>query len=178
MSELSTHLVNDRRMVDKLEISLEDWGVWRNQRDIALSSPTKTTLKIAEEMRPERLVNIPPTKGELYTYVDVNGRVKVHALQLRLKIYELESMWRKGQERSTNSQNTLTSTYMGNRRMCRINRAVGQLSPDLLMIIVMRYDYGWDHDTVLNNTGIKKDKYFRGLRKAKEQLRVVLKTIK
>lgn len=180
LTQLSTHLSNERRMADDwLESYLEDWAEWDAAPELVLASTTKTSLKVAEEMRPERLKNKPPAKGDMYVYPEGHDKAgKPLPAPIRWKIYELISMWKKGQESSDINIQTRTPNYEPHIRMSAINRVINQMhdeKPRLWAVINMRYRYGWGWQRVNNEIGLPRQTFYDRIKAAKKYIKKHLK---
>ena len=168
----STHTIRqDRRMGnDKLEQDLEDWGLLRRKPMYGLDIPQKTSLKVAEELRPEQLTNKAPT---LY-YIDNKGRKKAHPAWYCRLVYELKMIWIKKNQRGTRNTIGFMPNYMPTRWYARLNQAIGQLDPLHYAIIVMRYEKEWDYKTANKEIGIPERTYYNRLSQAKKNLHKIL----
>ena len=171
---LSTHLARDKKKGSQwLESYLEDWAVWHLTPDIALCSPTKTSLKVAEELRPDRLKTAPPRKGKMYT----NNKGEPLSLKMRSYIYELLSMWKKGQQKSDHSMVNRTPNYMPHHRMSKLNKIINQMhdeQPMLWAVIQMRYIDGWTGQRAEDAIGLPKRRFYKRLTKAKAYIKKYL----
>jgi len=172
IKQLSTHLTHDRLQTDWLEIWLEDWGVWHNERILELCSPVRSSLKTIEEMRSEQLE---PEIPQLY-YMH-NGEKKKHPSWYCRLLYELRKMWHKPNMTSTRSTQGRTPNFMPHRRMDKINRAIFDLQPHHYGIILMKYEQRLDFIEINKQIGMPRATYFRRLKAAKKELRKSLKSL-
>lgn len=169
--EQSTHLArSDRRMGDDwLETWLEDWGVAVNTPIQELASPMKTSLKVAEELRPEKMqLKVPDYWGE-------NGELL--PLAVRAMIYNLLNMWKKKTAKTSSKAVPRVPRYFVHHRIAKLNKAIGLLPDIYRLAIVYRYERGWSWQVVLKETGVKQTTYHKRLRKAKEKLHILLKSV-
>lgn len=156
IKQLSTHLQRqDRRLDDDwLEIWLEDWGAFQREPIRELATPHRTSLKIAEEMKPEMVQSAIP---QCYYQ---NG--KPCPQWLNRIIYECQ--WHKN-HKSTHSFYGNTPNYMPHHRMDKLSRIIQQLKPIYQEIIYLRYEKQLNARDISH---IKNDAYFWRVRRAKE----------
>jgi hypothetical protein len=157
LRQLSTHLGRqDRRLNDDwLEVRLESWGMWKADLLPELNVPCQTSLKVAEEMRPEQLRHLPP-KG------------------ISRAMWELQNLWKRKTQRSSGKRISRVPAYMPHHRMSDINKVINALHEHdtwLWWVIVMRYHYAWDWRRVEDEFGMPKRTYYDRLKRAKKWIK-------
>jgi len=170
LKQPSTHLARKQsRSTDKLEQDLEDWAVWVLM-DIGLFTPCKTSLKVAEELRPEQIKNKPPKTGDLYTTTNNSGKVVPRPAWQRQQYYDIENMFRKTNVRSSQSVKSPTPLYYTHRRLSRLNKAIGMLEEEdknLWWVIIVRYREKKDWRDI----NVPKSTFFDTLKRAKKRIK-------
>jgi hypothetical protein len=164
ITQPSTHLGRKPLVIrdEWLEDWLKDWGDDRARQIYGLAVPCKTSLKVAQEMKPEKV----KTKAPRLMYADGQPL----PVWLCTLIYDLQSMWKKGATRQTRVVTSRTPAYMPRPRISQLNRAIGELAPLHYGILVMRYELGWSWQLAERNIGLPKRTYHDRLKKAKKAL--------
>lgn len=165
----STHLDRKtRRMVDNLEVWLEDWGADQREPIKELSSPVKTSLKVIEEMRPEK------QKEPLPNLIGSDG----HLLPKWLVKIILELRWKRSHDKSTVTMRGKVPECEYRYNLRRLSKAIGLLDPLYYGIIVMRYEQGQNAADVNKLIGLSLRRYYKRVKQAKKIIRENLKIVK
>lgn len=162
------------RKNDWVEDLLIDWGFWTTNRDIALSSPTTSSIKVIEEMRPERLKNNPPKRGDLFT----NHAGKPLPASIRHTVYDLLQMW-SGNQKSSKQIRPKTPSYMPHHRMSKINIVINGLKDEKILlweVVSLRYVDGLTGKMAQDRRGIKFQTFYKRIAEAKKYIKIHLRS--
>lgn len=155
----------DFRERDDLEPKLRDWGVYRRIDISELSTPHKTSLKVAEELRPEQI------KNPLPRIYDAQGKLK--PAWFRRMCQEIGDMWKRN-HKSTRYVTGQAPEYNYHRRMSKLDGIIARLTPKQFSVVVMRYEFGWTWEDCHREIGMPKNVYHKQLRAAKKNINNML----
>lgn len=180
LKDESTHLRRKLRSGGTfLDTLLEDWGVYVKIPVDQLASPQKTSMKTIEELRPVRVVYRPPTKGDLFTWVNDKGETVPLDYMTRKQRHELLMQWQRVNARSTRVVTGSSPEFRQRRWLIRINAVINELrdlNPLYYGIIYIRYVLEWSAEDAQREIAMPVGEYYERLRRAKKAIRKRLET--